>query len=159
MCSAKRPLKVASWSRPPSGFVNANVDDTMGKWWSKGGIGGMIRDEKGVTLGSFSEGIGSGPLIMAELMVAKKGLNLFLDLGMSAKRRLILEFDSAVAVDWIKNPASSTPMFLSLVKDITKIVVDKSVIVLHVVRAVNCEAYQFAKLGMVKWRGFNFVVV
>ncbi|KAE8663744.1 Detected protein of unknown function [Hibiscus syriacus] len=46
MCSVKRTLKVVTWSPPPSGFVKANVDGSMDKWWSKGGIDGMIRDEK-----------------------------------------------------------------------------------------------------------------
>ncbi|KAE8705195.1 hypothetical protein F3Y22_tig00110429pilonHSYRG00130 [Hibiscus syriacus] len=116
--------------------------------WFKGGIGGLLRDEKGVVLGSFSERVGSGSPIMAELLAMKRGLMLFLESGLSVNRRLILESDSVVAVDWIKNPAATTPLFMSIVKDITSIVVDKGVIVRHVLRAVNWEADEFAKLGI-----------
>ncbi|XP_039036745.1 uncharacterized protein LOC120173736 [Hibiscus syriacus] len=118
------------------------------RWWSKGGIGGLIRDEKGVMLGSFSEKVGSGPPIIAELMAIRRGLNLFLDSDLLVNRRLILESDSAMVVKWIKNLASSTPMFLSIVKDIEDIVVNKRVIVRHVARATNCEADEFTKQGI-----------
>ncbi|KAE8674160.1 hypothetical protein F3Y22_tig00111769pilonHSYRG00499 [Hibiscus syriacus] len=151
LCSEKRFSKLVRWSPPPFGFVKVNVDGVMDSLWSKGGIGGLIRDEKGVILGSFSERIGFGPPIMAELMAVKRGLNLFLESGMSANRRLILEFDNAVAMDWIKNPASSTPMFLSIVKDIAAIVVDKGVIVRHVVDNTNWLHSKLSKMNNYGW--------
>ncbi|KAE8724727.1 GDSL esterase/lipase [Hibiscus syriacus] len=122
MFTEKRSPKVASWSPPPTGFVKVNVEGAIDR-------------------------VGFGP-IMEELMTMRRGLNMFLDSGLSMNRRLILESDSAVAVDWIKNPASSTPMFLSIVKDIAEIVVNKRVIVRHATRVVNCETDEFAKLGI-----------
>ncbi|KAE8706190.1 hypothetical protein F3Y22_tig00110403pilonHSYRG00168 [Hibiscus syriacus] len=65
MFDEKISQKVVSWSPPPTGFVKLNVDGAMERWWSKGGIGGLIRDEKGVILGSFLEQVGSSPPIMA----------------------------------------------------------------------------------------------
>ncbi|XP_039069815.1 uncharacterized protein LOC120216460 [Hibiscus syriacus] len=142
------PSNLVSWSLPPIDFVKVNVDGAMDRIWLKGGIDGLLRDEKGMVLGSFSERVGSDPLILAELLAIKRCLLLFLESGMSVNRRLILESDSAMVVDWIKNPTATTPFFFSIVKDIASIMVDKGVIVRHVLRAANWEVDEFAKSGI-----------
>ncbi|KAE8708779.1 cellulose synthase-like protein G2-like [Hibiscus syriacus] len=91
ICLFRDPFRFVSWSPPPPCFVKVNVDGAMERMWLKGGIGGLLRDEKGVVLGSFLERVGSGPPILAELMTIKRRLMLFLESGMSANRRLILE--------------------------------------------------------------------
>ncbi|KAE8677976.1 Puromycin-sensitive aminopeptidase [Hibiscus syriacus] len=57
------------WVPPPDGFLKLNVDGAMVSGWDKGGIGGLVRDTKGVLLQWFSEPVGGGPPIMAELLV------------------------------------------------------------------------------------------
>ncbi|KAE8653803.1 KH domain-containing protein [Hibiscus syriacus] len=48
----------------PDGFLKLNVDGAMVSGWDKGGIGGLIRESRGVLLQWFSEAVGerfSGP--------------------------------------------------------------------------------------------------
>ncbi|KAE8685641.1 Mannosyl-oligosaccharide 1,2-alpha-mannosidase MNS2 [Hibiscus syriacus] len=66
----------SKWVPPPQGFLKLNVDGAMAKGWDKGGIGGLIRDDRGLLVGSFSENIGGVPPILAELMAIKRGLTL-----------------------------------------------------------------------------------
>ncbi|KAE8682317.1 Polynucleotide adenylyltransferase family protein isoform 4 [Hibiscus syriacus] len=47
MVSHKVRSKPSCWVPPPVGFIKINVDGAMVKGWSKGGIGGLIRDSSG----------------------------------------------------------------------------------------------------------------
>ncbi|KAE8664874.1 Tudor/PWWP/MBT domain-containing protein, putative isoform 2 [Hibiscus syriacus] len=51
----KGGLPSSRWVPPLEGFLKLNVDGAMAKGWDKGGIGGLIRDAKGLQLGSLSE--------------------------------------------------------------------------------------------------------
>ncbi|XP_039009369.1 uncharacterized protein LOC120137754 [Hibiscus syriacus] len=136
------------WIPPPDGFLKLNVDGAMVLGWGKGGIGGLIRDSCGVLLQWFSESVGGGPPIMAELLAIKRGLCLMEDLGAVPNQRFILESDSCNALKWIKNPGLCTPMFQSLVKEIVSLLEGKDIIIRHVLRAANWEADKLAKDGI-----------
>ncbi|KAE8685599.1 Transcriptional corepressor LEUNIG [Hibiscus syriacus] len=66
----------------------------------------------------------------------------------SEKGRLILESDSSNALNWIKNPEASPAVFVHLVKEIAKSVLDYNVITRHVQRCINWEADGLAKSGI-----------
>ncbi|KAE8689350.1 Pescadillo-like protein [Hibiscus syriacus] len=144
----KRTPPPSSWSPPPEGFLKVNVDGAMVKGWDKGGIGGLIRDGSGSVLGSFSEKVGGGPPLLAELLAIKRGLILTEEVGYSPSQRIILESDSTNALKWIKNPDLSTPLFKSLVTDIATRVEMKGIITRHIPRAANWEADELAKAGI-----------
>ncbi|KAE8664923.1 hypothetical protein F3Y22_tig00112738pilonHSYRG01055 [Hibiscus syriacus] len=82
----KRCYPPTKWVPPPEGFLKLNVDGAMAKGWDKGGIGGLIRDDRGMLLGSFSEKIRGGPPIFAELMAIKRGL-ILIEEGLMWKER------------------------------------------------------------------------
>ncbi|KAE8681658.1 hypothetical protein F3Y22_tig00111311pilonHSYRG00247 [Hibiscus syriacus] len=103
------------WVPPLEDFLKLNFDWAMAKGWDKGGIGGLIRDDRGLLLGSFSEKIGDGPTILVELMAINRSLNLIEEVGSSPRQRIILESDSTTALKWIKNPDLCTPLFQTLV--------------------------------------------
>ncbi|XP_039064617.1 uncharacterized protein LOC120209770 [Hibiscus syriacus] len=140
--------KPICWVPPPDGFLKLNVDGAMVKGWDKGGIGGLIRDNKGVLLQWFSERVGGGPPIFAELLAIKRGLCLLEDLSFVPNRRFILESDSSNALKWIKNLGLCTPMFQVLVKEIVSLMAGKDIIIKHILRAANWEADKLAKDGI-----------
>ncbi|KAE8734648.1 hypothetical protein F3Y22_tig00000738pilonHSYRG00149 [Hibiscus syriacus] len=140
--------KPICWVPPPDGFLKLNVDGAMVKGWDKGGIGGLIRDSKGVLLQWFSERVGGGPPILAELLAIKTVLCLLEDLNFVPNRRFILESDSSNALKWIKNPGLCTPMFQVLVKEIVSLMAGKDIIIKHILRAANWEADKLAKDGI-----------
>ncbi|KAE8725057.1 Detected protein of unknown function [Hibiscus syriacus] len=122
-----------------------NIDGTKVKGWDKGGIGGLIRDDRGLKLGIFSEKIGGGPSILAELLAIKRGCSLIEELGSFPTQRIILESDSTTALKWIKNPDLCTPLFQSLVRGVANYVEGKGIILRHIVRAAKWEADELAK--------------
>ncbi|KAE8661369.1 putative ATP binding protein [Hibiscus syriacus] len=140
--------KPICWVPPPDRFLKLNVDGAMVKGWDKGGIGGLIRDSKGVLLQWFSERVGGGPPILAELLAIMRGLCLLEDLSFVPNRRFILESDSSNALKWIKNPGLCTPMFQVLVKEIVSFMAGKDIIIKHILRAANWEADKLAKDGI-----------
>ncbi|XP_039070410.1 uncharacterized protein LOC120217325 [Hibiscus syriacus] len=141
-------LQSSCWVPPPNVFLKLNVDGAMTKGLDKGGIGGLIRDSKGMLLKWFSERVGGGPSILAELLAIKKGLCFLADLSSVLNQRFILESDSSNALKWIKNPGLCTPMFQLLVKDIVSLMAGKDIIIRHILRTANWEADKLAKDGI-----------
>ncbi|KAK8535416.1 hypothetical protein V6N12_056934 [Hibiscus sabdariffa] len=109
----RRILKQQAWEAPPIGFLKLNVDGAMVSDCSKGGIGGIVCNNLGVCLDSFSLPIGPGPPIMVELEAINHSLRDFLSNRGFKKFRLILETDCSVAIDWISN---SVPWSEGIVK-------------------------------------------
>ncbi|XP_039058384.1 uncharacterized protein LOC120201940 [Hibiscus syriacus] len=143
-----RSVATSRWVPPPEGFIKLNVDGAMVKGWDKGGIGGLIRDDRGLKLGTFSEKIGGGPPILAELLAIKRGLSLIEELRSFPTQRIILESDSTTALKWIKNPDVCIPLFQSLVRGVATYVEGKGIISRHIVRAANWEVDELAKAGI-----------
>ncbi|KAE8704873.1 hypothetical protein F3Y22_tig00110435pilonHSYRG00103 [Hibiscus syriacus] len=150
--SIGRPGKVCSqpacWVPPPEGFLKLNVDGAMVSGWEKGGIGGLFRDSRGLLLQWFSEAVGSGPPILAELLVIKRGICLMEELDFVANQRVILVSDSSNALKWIQNLGLTPPLHLSLVKDIVSLLIGKDIIFRHISRAANWEVDKLAKDGI-----------
>ncbi|XP_038991128.1 uncharacterized protein LOC120114230 [Hibiscus syriacus] len=148
--SHKKNLPSSRWSPPPEGFLKVNVDGAMVKDWDKGGIGGLIRDGSRLVLGSFSEKVGGGPPLLAELLAIKRGLILIeeVETDFYSKQRFILESHSSNALKWINNPILSSTLFQSLVTDIASTVEMKGIITRHISRAANWEADELAKAGI-----------
>ncbi|XP_038993275.1 uncharacterized protein LOC120116977 [Hibiscus syriacus] len=133
---------------PLYGFLKINVDGAMVKGWTKGGIGGLIRDISGVLIHWFSENVRGGPLILAELLAIKRGLSLLNDSSLVLNQRIILESDSSVAMKWINNLELSNPIFQSLVKEIVSLKEGKDILLRLILRAANWEADRLAKDGI-----------
>ncbi|KAE8716021.1 RING finger protein [Hibiscus syriacus] len=91
-------------SPPPMVSLKINVDGAVQRDWESSGIGGILRNEEGKVLGSFSASTDSGPPILAELKAIQAGLALVEESKWCGKGRLIVESDSVNAVKWIKNP-------------------------------------------------------
>ncbi|KAL4352558.1 hypothetical protein GQ457_06G028210 [Hibiscus cannabinus] len=147
MCKLKPP-KTISWEPPPLGFLKLNVDGAMVSDGSKGGIGGIFHNSKGVRLASFSIPIGPGPAILAELEAISHGLECFYSLFGPDSGRLIVECDSSLAIDWIHNPTLCPSAFSSLVRKCKNCIESNFVVLRHISRVANLEADCLAKEGI-----------
>ncbi|KAE8673743.1 Gamma-tubulin complex component 2 [Hibiscus syriacus] len=113
-----RVSTVFPWSPPPKGFVKLNVDAATSSDWKRSGLGGILKDMSSSILGSFKEPAGPGPPTLMELKAILKGLDFFESIRHRVKDRLIIESDSQVAVDWIKDVVSCPVVYVQIVKDI-----------------------------------------
>ncbi|KAE8657393.1 importin-9-like isoform X2 [Hibiscus syriacus] len=86
--------------------------------WRKSGVGGLLRVEDGSVMYSFQEAAGPCPPLLIELKTIKKGLIFFDSIKQLFKERLIVESDSKLAVDWVKNNDCCPYVYIDLVKDI-----------------------------------------
>ncbi|KAE8663601.1 putative AMP deaminase [Hibiscus syriacus] len=68
-----------------------NVDGAVISDWRKGGIGGLLRDSNRRSLLFFSESVGPGHPILAELKAIRAGLKLFVEWDWGSTGRLIME--------------------------------------------------------------------
>ncbi|KAE8674112.1 Golgin candidate 5 isoform 2 [Hibiscus syriacus] len=139
LCSSSRNsiFKIVPWVPPPKGFLNLNVDATVCGDWRKSGIGGLLRNEVGEMKGSFQEASGPGPPILMELLAIKRGLTFFFSTLQRFKNRWIVESDSKLAVDWVKNLDRCPGVYLYLVKDIAVMLRELEGIISSVDRSSN----------------------
>ncbi|KAK8520935.1 hypothetical protein V6N12_004858 [Hibiscus sabdariffa] len=141
-------LSKSMWSAPPAGFLNLNVDGAMLRDGSKGGIGGILRDNVGDQLASFSLPFGLGPPILAELEAINYGLDFFFTINNFDRSRLILESDSAIVIEWCLQPSLCPNVFISIVRKCNECINENSVIIRLILRTCNVAADALAKAGI-----------
>ncbi|KAK8474679.1 hypothetical protein V6N11_013257 [Hibiscus sabdariffa] len=90
---------LVSWSPPPSGTLQLNVDGAIMRNWWLGGVGGLLRNNEGKCLLSFSRHVGQVPPLLAEILAIKFGLELFFTSVWRKEDNLIVESDSLKAVE------------------------------------------------------------
>ncbi|XVF84544.1 hypothetical protein PTKIN_Ptkin17bG0045500 [Pterospermum kingtungense] len=99
------PLLV--WEKPPAGAVKFNVDgSSLGKS-GPAGIGGVLRDRLGVELARISKSIGVEDSNTAELLAIREAFLIFITSPFVLDKLLIVESDSANAVNWVNFPESA----------------------------------------------------
>ncbi|KAE8728311.1 polyubiquitin family protein [Hibiscus syriacus] len=140
-------IKIKAWTRPPKGYIKLNVDAAVTADWRKSGVGGILRVENGSVVGSFQEASGPGPPILIELMAIKKGLFFFASIQQQFEDRLIVETDSKIAVDWIKNYDRCPNVYVDLVNEIVTKLRGLGGIIRWVAMSANVEADALAKAG------------
>ncbi|KAE8660747.1 Protease Do-like 7 [Hibiscus syriacus] len=138
-------IKTVSWYLPPKGFIKLNVDAAVNGDWRKSGVGGILRVEDGSVMGSFQEAVGPGPPLLIEIMAIKKGLSFFALIHQRFKEYLIVESDSKLAVEWVKNYDCCAYVYKVFVKDIVILLRDLNGIIRWVPRSANVEADSLAK--------------
>ncbi|KAE8688671.1 hypothetical protein F3Y22_tig00110957pilonHSYRG00017 [Hibiscus syriacus] len=100
----------------------------------------LIGDPSLADSSSFSESIGPGSPILAELKVVRAGLHLLSSTDWSDKGRLILESDRRNVVEWIKDPSVCPSSYESIVKEIISVVKREKILIRAVKRSANWEA-------------------
>lgn len=95
--STKEVVNV-SWQAPPMGWLKCNVDGSSQDKGCRAACAGVFRDPIGEWQGAFMRNLGSSNTLLMELWGILSALELAWDRGF---RRLIIECDSAVAVQLI----------------------------------------------------------
>ncbi|KAK8596753.1 hypothetical protein V6N12_065233 [Hibiscus sabdariffa] len=136
------------WKPPHVGFLKLNVDGAVSKNGLGCGVGGLLRNNYGECLMSFSEQVGQGPPILAKLQAMKIGLLAFLQSRWYHNHRLILESDSKIAVEWMLNVTLCSSIFAGVVHEIKDLMHTNCIVVQHITRGGNVEADTLAKRGI-----------
>lgn len=97
-----------AWQCPMTGWVKINVDGAVAKRSGQAACGGLIRFAQGKWLSGFRHHVGSSSILVAELWGIWKGLQIAWTHG---HRRVILETDSAEALQAIQKATSLHPQF------------------------------------------------
>ncbi|GMJ15548.1 hypothetical protein HRI_005224000 [Hibiscus trionum] len=146
--SLKGQKVTCSWKPPPRGFLKFNVDAAMPTKGDSGGIGGVLRNHSGNVLFSFSEAINHCPVILGELLAIKAGLQKLPSMEEYGNHRIIIESDSALAIEWIKFPLRCPEVFRGLVNEITTIGYSTNCMFRSIPRVCNLVADSLAKEGI-----------
>ncbi|KAJ3679423.1 hypothetical protein LUZ60_017434 [Juncus effusus] len=105
ICTASRNWhrnpNVPKWKKPEKGIIKLNFDGASKTNTKKASIGGVYRNHEGVFLLGYSEHIGKATSSVAELVAAKRGLEIavkngFLDVW--------IEGDAKFVVDMLNKP-------------------------------------------------------
>ncbi|KAF5462708.1 hypothetical protein F2P56_018694 [Juglans regia] len=93
-----KEVKIVTWSKPPSGWVNLNCDGSCRGNLGNSGGGGIIRDSYSVVKAVFSTHFGNGTNNSAELKAIVEGILLCKQFHFF---NIIIESDSRIVVDWL----------------------------------------------------------
>ena len=96
-----RIVKRVHWEKPPPGWTKLNTDGAVVGNPGLVGCGGLIRDEHGTWLASFSRNIGSTTSYAVELWGLRDGVALCCNLNIPS---LVVELNAKSIVDVFRNP-------------------------------------------------------
>ncbi|XP_075499933.1 uncharacterized protein LOC142538505 [Primulina tabacum] len=93
-------LTIVRWLCPPPGCFKLNVDGSSRSNLGESSVGGVVRDSSGRVVLSFSEFIGVGTNVRAELWAVWRGLLICSDLGLFP---LWVETDSQISLQILRS--------------------------------------------------------
>ena len=111
-------FKIVRWCRPPLGVFKLNTDGCSRGNPGRAGGGGILRDDKGNFLLTFSSFFGNGTSIQAETRTLLFGVKLCLSCGYI---NLHIEVDSLVLVHILKQISSCPWSVLTEVKHLLRL--------------------------------------
>ncbi|MCI09825.1 putative non-LTR retroelement reverse transcriptase, partial [Trifolium medium] len=144
MINSQRVLTNIGWQPPSGDYVKLNTDGAC-KDNNIAGCGGIIRGNQGEWLGGFSKGVGVCSAFVAELWGVLEGLSYARRMRFT---HVELNIDSITLVQVIKSGILSSPIGLSLVKRIRRLLeLDWDVKIAHAYRESNKCADVLANIG------------
>ncbi|KAK8548005.1 hypothetical protein V6N12_060932 [Hibiscus sabdariffa] len=135
---------VLYWSRPPRGWIKANVDASVHSGDGHAAIGGVLRDENGCWILGFRRSIGCCSVYVAELWAVQDMLARAWSLDI---RRLVLETNCMEVVQLLNCSSTSTVgnTLVRLIMDWTR--ENWQLVIRYVPRVHNQLTDRFASLG------------
>ncbi|XP_073033924.1 uncharacterized protein [Primulina eburnea] len=140
---------IVRWLRPPSGCFKLNVDGSSRGTSGDSSAGGVVRDDSGRVVLSFSEFIGAGSSLRAELWAVWRGLLLCSD---NSFFPLWIELDSMTSIQLIRSRRCCWGLD-HIISSIVVLLRGRSVHISHIFREGNSVADALAVLLL---RGFLF---
>lgn len=143
------------WSLPPAGWVKLNTDGAYSSVSPGIASGGILRDEHGGFLKAFMFKGEEGDSLTSELWGCLHGLKLAWDMGV---KNVILEIDSADAVELLRNPVNETHEDYRLVKEVKRVIDREWTVEVRLIsRWVNTVADHLAKASLTILPGFQAI--
>ena len=96
----RRCVKRIRWEKPPIGWMKLNTDGSVIGSMGVASYGGVIRDDCGNWISSFTKRIGITNSFIAEMWGLRKGLIMCWNLNIAS---LIVELDARAVVDAFNN--------------------------------------------------------
>ena len=113
-CSSRMIIRQIKWEKPNTGWVKLNTDGFADIAAGTAGGGGLIRDDRGSWIMSFTRKIGKADSFLAEIWALCDGLLLCNQLNFNA---VMVELDAKALVDALKNPSYANTIVSSLFDD------------------------------------------
>ncbi|WRX11383.1 Ribonuclease H domain - like 9 [Theobroma cacao] len=137
------------WKIPPNGWLKFNTDGAARDYPGPLGIGGVLRNEKGMVKMLFSKTGDWDDANLTEMLAIQEALILFMVTGWCHPFGLIIETDSINVVTWVSKPLSSPWRLRNLVLKIKALLskIPKWQII-HTPRSGNELADSLTKLGV-----------
>ncbi|KAL4359627.1 hypothetical protein AHAS_Ahas08G0096300 [Arachis hypogaea] len=133
------------WSRPEGDCVKLNVDGSWFAHQSNAACGGVFRDSTGRFLKGYSGNLGNCSIMHAELWAVVHGLTIA---AANGYMNLIVESDSAAAINFIEHGCSPAHHCAPLVQDIRNLSARlQQTSWKHALREANTVADHLAKKG------------
>nr|CAD1823260.1 unnamed protein product [Ananas comosus var. bracteatus] len=135
-----------TWRKPEIGYIKLNFDGASKYGTNNASIGGVFRNHEGIFLLGYAERIGKATSSVAELVAAKRGIELAL---MNSWLDLQIEGDAKAVVDLITNEMKlRSKEDLRHVRDISAMISQLNDFnASHIYREGNKVADKLAKLG------------
>ncbi|KAK9926537.1 hypothetical protein M0R45_023762 [Rubus argutus] len=92
------------WNPPPIDYIKVNCDAAWNSTTCRAGLGSVIRDSTSSLLGGLARPTSCGSALIAESKAILEGVKLAKDLEV---RKLVVETDSKVIIDNLRNPSTS----------------------------------------------------
>ena len=131
---------------PERGRLKLNTDGAASKALGVAGGGGLIRDNQGNWIVSFSRRIGVTNSFMAEVWALRDGLMLCNQMNLSD---VIVELDTKVLVNAFKNPSYANSVISPLFEDYKQLASQiPRHCIRHIYREANKCANKLASIGL-----------
>lgn len=102
------------WTAPKPGQLKLNVDASVNFNCRTTTIGGLVRDNSGLCLGAFNARLDFCSLLIAEVWAINYNVKWLLSLGF---HNVVIESDSLLAIDIIRNPSTWPGINQSLIAE------------------------------------------
>ncbi|KAK2650615.1 hypothetical protein Ddye_018104 [Dipteronia dyeriana] len=143
-----KPLKRSSWVPPLNEALKFNVDGAARIEEGRVGIGGILRNSKGVALCSFSAFIGKSDAISVELWAIHNACYLCLMKASFFGRNIQIVSDSRIAVAWVNDKDFGNLKLVQTIYDIRSMLKAlSSTSIIYMPRYSNFLADSLAKRG------------
>lgn len=134
------------WNPPPNGWVKLNCDGARTDGEGRAGCGGVVRNDSGKFCFAFSCNLGECSVLASELWAILYGARLAWERGF---QNIIIESDSLLAINLLKNGCSSRHPCYALVHQIMQVIGGVPTIRSHhILREANQVADLLAKNGL-----------
>ncbi|PKU61042.1 Putative ribonuclease H protein [Dendrobium catenatum] len=135
-------FKFVIWKKPSIHFIKVNTDGSVSE--GKCGCGGILRNDKGNLIVTFSSPLNNCSVLFAELMAIFKALQICLSSGYF---KIWIEVDAMLAIKCISADHIGNFDTFYILKDIKKMLSHMDYKISHIWREGNTAADFLAKIG------------